>query len=327
MPDAPCLPRRLAVRSPNWLGDAVMAMPALEALRREREVEISILCQPKLVGLWKLLPWVREVIPIPGGILSTAMGLRKRHFEGILVLPNSLRTGLEAFLAGIPMRVGFEGHWRRHLLTHTRPRLTMAESHRHQALDYLELLFWREENLPAPQLPEVVKPGKPPITEPYFVICPGAEYGPAKRWPAERFATVAMILWNEGLKPVILGARSDIPAGKEMERLLTHRCVNLTGKTGFDEFLCHLAHARLLLCNDSGAMHIASLLRTPAVAVFGSTEDTLTGPLHPCVRVVREKPECSPCFLRVCPIDFRCMLEIDTPRVLAEARAALQNSA
>lgn len=323
MPEALCLPHRLAVRSPNWLGDAVMAMPALEALRHQQDVEISILCQPKLAGLWRLLPWVKEVIPITDEILSTASALRKRHFEGILVLPNSLRTGLEAFLAGIPMRVGFEGHWRRSLLTRTRPRLTMAESKRHQALDYLELMLWQEENLPTPVLPEVVKPEKPPIAEPYFVICPGAEYGPAKRWPADRFAEVAMSLWNEGLKPVILGAGSDIETGAEVEKLLANRCVNLTGKTKFSEFLSYIAHARLLLCNDSGAMHIGSLLRTPSVVIFGSTEDRLTGPLAPCVRVVREKPDCSPCFLRVCPIDFKCMMRIDTPRVLAEARAAL----
>lgn len=327
MAEQPRLPRKLVVRSPNWLGDAVMAMPALEWLRQQGDYELSILSPEKIAGLWKLLPWVKEVIFTSPSIWETAARLRAHSFEGAILLPNSLRTGLEAYLAGIPLRLGFRGHWRRLLLTHSRPRLSMKASRRHQAYDLLELVAGQNENLPEPLLPTVRIPSPPLISEPYFALCPGAEYGPAKRWPAERFAGVAKALAADGLKPVILGAGGDAPVASEIETRLEGRALNLAGRTNFESFLSYLAHAQVVICNDSGSMHVAALLGVPTIAIFGSTEPALTGPLNDCVRVVRERPECSPCFLRVCPIDFRCMLAIEENRILQLCREALSSTA
>jgi heptosyltransferase-2 len=163
-----------------------------------------------------------------------------------------------------------------------------------------------------------------PSQAPCLALCPGAEYGPAKRWPAERFAAAAnRIAAARGLGEVILlGAEGDRPACMEVARNLTIPHRNLAGQTPLHEFLAWLAHAGFVLCNDSGAMHVAALFGRPGVAVFGSTEQRLTGPITDSIRVVREHAPCSPCFLRECPIDFRCMTAVTTDHVVAAALAS-----
>lgn len=159
----------------------------------------------------------------------------------------------------------------------------------------------------------------------YLAVCPGAEYGQAKRWPAERFASAsAQIAGRFGLRIVFLGAKSDVEQVQEVKKELGERdCVDLAAKTTLNEFIQYLAHARLVLCNDSGAMHLAALLRTPAIAIFGSTEPLLTGPLSESARVLREPVHCSPCFLRECPTEFSCMRGITVERVLKTAEEML----
>ncbi|MFQ3671886.1 MAG: glycosyltransferase family 9 protein, partial [Verrucomicrobiia bacterium] len=157
----------------------------------------------------------------------------------------------------------------------------------------------------------------------YLAVCPGAEYGPAKRWGAERFAAAAgrlrQVLGVEGV--VILGGAKDEGEAGQVARRLGSVARQLAGRTSFEAFLRWLAGARLVLCNDSGAMHLAALLGVPSVAVFGSTEPALTGPLGGRVAVVREHVGCSPCFLRECPLDLRCMEQVEVERVV---RAGLE---
>jgi heptosyltransferase II len=146
-------------------------------------------------------------------------------------------------------------------------------------------------------------------------LCPGAEYGPAKRWLPERFAEVARTIGGEW---VLLGTARDAAIAAEIAGVLGESCVNLIGKTTLDELIAELRKCRLLLTNDTGTMHLAALLGVPVVAVFGSTEPRLTGPLGSGHRIVRHQVECSPCFLRECPLDFRCMKAVGVEEVLRE---------
>ncbi|MDX6765351.1 MAG: lipopolysaccharide heptosyltransferase II [Candidatus Methylacidiphilales bacterium] len=152
---------------------------------------------------------------------------------------------------------------------------------------------------------------------PYLALCPGAEYGPAKRWPAKRFAEAAnRIAAENNLEVILLGAEIDRPTCREVAHLLTVPHHNLAGETSLREFLGWLAHASCVLCNDSGAMHVAAMFGRPGAAIFGSTEPRLTGPITDTIQVVREHVPCSPCFLRECPIDFRCMNAVTVDHLL-----------
>jgi lipopolysaccharide heptosyltransferase II len=148
-------------------------------------------------------------------------------------------------------------------------------------------------------------------------LCPGAEYGPAKRWLPERFAEVAKSVGGEW---VLFGTAKDETVGRQVAEALGQNCVNLIGKTTLEQLITELRRCRLLLTNDTGTMHLATLLGIPVVAVFGSTEPRLTGPLGSGNRVVRHQVECSPCFLRHCPLDFRCMKAVTAEEVVEEIR-------
>ncbi|MFH1066551.1 MAG: lipopolysaccharide heptosyltransferase II [bacterium] len=308
------------LRSSNWLGDAIMTMPAVCALAQQLSpnARLSILAPPKLHEVWKLVPNVAETLPATPNLFETARLLKKRRFTSAVILPNSLRSALEVFLAGIPLRFGYKGHARRFLLTSAFSKIIPPSGIQHQKIDYLQLM--RLIGLDVSDeagLPVVARPLPPSLSEPFLVVCPGAEFGPAKRWPAERFAEAAdNIAVARGWRVVLLGARADEAQAAAVEKKIRAPHLNLAGKTTLAELVQWLAHARLVLCNDSGAMHLAALLRAPTVAIFGSTEPRLTGPLSPTVRVLREHVPCSPCFLRRCPLDFRCMNNVAVEQVV-----------
>jgi len=319
----------LLLRSPNWLGDAVIGLPAVQALRGKLPAgsRLSVLTPAKLADFWKVIPGIDAVIPTDPNLWITADAVRSFHFDAALIFPNSLRTGLEPWLAGIPRRIGFKGHQRKWFLTDTVPKYSRARGLRHQAWDYLDLaatlLGKTKSQDPNPKdIPDFspVSPSsviRPPSSTPYLALCPGAEYGPAKRWPATRFAAAAnRIARDRGLEVILLGAEGDRPACLEVARSLDIPHRNLAGETTLAGFLAWLAHAAFVLCNDSGAMHVAALFGRPGAAVFGSTEPRLTGPITDSIAVVREHVPCSPCFLRECPIDFRCMNGVTVDHVI-----------
>ena len=324
-------PFRIVVRSGNWLGDAVMSTPAVRAIKRGRpDVRLTVLTRSKLADYWKRVPEVDEVLSIEpqDSVFGVAKKLRGK-FDVALVLPNSIRTALEPWLAGVPRRVGYPAKWRRWLLNQTVPPLKpqqLCRPARHQVHHYLDLaksigadlgteqaesaMFQR--SVPAPAAPRTgygIKIG----------LCPGAEYGPAKRWPAERFAEVARAVaeQREDCEWVLFGMAADVPVGEEIERQLKGKCTNLIGKTTLSELMDRLAECRLLLTNDTGTMHLAAFLGVPTVAIFGSTEPRLTGPLGCGHQILRHQVECSPCFLRECPLDFRCMNAVTVEETVA----------
>jgi heptosyltransferase-2 len=307
----------LLLRSPNWLGDAVMTLPAIQQLTASG-IKPGILCPEKLTDFWKLIPGINNILAVQPKTLATAKILREKKFTAALLFPNSLTTALETFTARIPKRYGFHGHRRRWLLTRSWERPSPAKGYTHQAKHNLILLqhigLAADNELKFNPIP---KPARPTlITKPYLALCPGAEYGPAKRWLTERYAqTVNRIRAKHDLEVLILGTKNDQRTAARLAIQCSKPVRDLTGKTTLSEFLTLIAHSRLTLCNDSGAMHAAAMFGAPAIAIFGPTEPRLTGPIHDSVTIIREHVPCSPCFLRKCPLDNRCMLAINIEQI------------
>ena len=316
------------VRSPNWLGDAVMALPAVRNLKTMLgDGSLTVAAPEKLAAFWQKCPFVDQVIALekPRNLQATARQLRAGNFASAVLLPNSLRSVAEAALAGIPQRLGYARGGRGLLLTHDMPAPARNPARLHQRFYYLDLVT----ALGGPGDASLPKLRKEPTTVTgsrglVLAICPGAEYGPAKRWPVDNFVAVARhFIATREAKIVLLGAAADVPVAEEFARQLP-QVENRVGKTTLVEFMDALVTARLVVCNDSGAMHLASALGVPTLAIFGSTEPQLTGPMGARSRVLRHHVPCSPCFLRECPLDFACMRNITPESAIVVAEAMLR---
>jgi heptosyltransferase-2 len=378
MDNRPSPPRRILVRGVNWLGDAVMTTPALLRLRAQfPAAHIALLVPQKLQDLWRHHPALDEVLTFAPetGLWQTAKRLRAGRFDLALALPNSPRSALEIFLAGIPERAGYARAWRGFLLNHkvlpraervamrkrsaseakalaaakdqshpqepVRRVLTDPANLAHQMHEYLHLaaaLGASADPLP-PQLcvmPDEVAAAQKKFgvnLQPGLVLGlnPGAEYGPAKRWPAERFiATALAIQAKTRCTWVILGGPRDMATTAQIHAAIGAQgpTLNLAGQTTLRELMAVLKLCRVLLTNDTGPMHVAAALGTPVVVPFGSTSPELTGPGLPGDRrhhLLTADAGCAPCFLRECPIDFRCMQRIGAERVVEAVMAALES--
>ena len=319
-------PFRILIRGTNWLGDSVISVPAVRAIKRGRpDAHVTVAAPEKLAAIWKLVPEVDEVLPLPASSPFGIARLLKRQdaFDAAVLFPNSLRAALEVWLAGIPRRIGFAGHHRRALLNQVVPDFPRLGPIRHQVYHYLHIA----RNLGA-EIDGDLMPPQPTRNgvdgERIIGLCPGAEYGPAKRWLPERFAEVAeRVSGDRDVKWKLFGVAADAASGKIIADALGERCANRIGQTTLEQLVSELAQCRLLLTNDTGTMHLATLLGVPVVAVFGSTEHRLTGPLGDRNVVVRHHVECSPCFLRKCPIDFRCMHAVTSDEVVEKVLSAL----
>lgn len=356
-------PRRILVRGTNWLGDAVMTTPALLRLREKfPEARITLLTPEKLEQLWGGHPAVNKTVPFaPGeGVFAVARKLRAGKFDVALVLPNSPRSAIEVFLAGIPNRIGYVRPWRNFFLTQTvdpRPgvvkmRKRSAEEikrlvekgsetknqnpefqkNAHQTYEYLLLAAAMGAN-PEPLSPQLFvtsqeieaagkKFGLERISNPILGLNPGGEYGPAKRWPIERFIAAAEeIRQRMNCTWILFGGKNDAEFTNQIESALGSgsAAINLAGKMSLRELMALVKRCQVFLTNDTGPMHVAAALGVPVVAIFGSTSPELTGPVssgelkH---QIIKSDVACSPCFLRECPIDFRCMNGIDVERVV-----------
>ena len=314
-------PFRLVIRSSNWLGDAVMSIPAVEACKQGRpDLHLSILCPAKLAPLWRRVSAVDDVLAIEPGENPGHLARRLRcSFDAAILFPNSLRSALEARALGIPRIVGYPGHHRSWLLGQ-KPSFA-PDSGGHHANRFMRLVFHcgaPEQEAP----PSVTRSARRTSARPRIGVCPGAEYGPAKRWPAGRFAAAMREFENTtSADRVLFGVAGDAEAGETIERECGFAVGNRIGKTSLDELMDELGACDVLLTNDTGTMHLAAFLGVPTVAIFGSTEPELTSPLGDFHRILRHKVDCSPCFRRECPIDFRCMTRIEP----SEAAIALRD--
>lgn len=371
---APNKPHRILVRSPNWLGDAVMSMPAVVRLRQAfAQSCIAVLTPAKLAELWLHQAAVDQVLVFNPGdsLFRVARKLRSGQFDIAIVLPNSPRSAIEPWLAGIPIRIGHARPWRNLFLTarvQSRPHAyrmrkrptrdikklvahptdnttgPTPQSGSHQVYDYLHLMSCLGAN-PNPEAPALSVPEleKESFAKRFLVrpgtglspgsnlaaLAPGAEYGPAKRWPAKRFIAVANEISDRtGCRWMVFGGQADIRIADEIAAEVP-TAVNLCGRTSLTELIAGLALCQVLLANDSGAAHVAAAVGTPVVVPFGSTDPRLTGPSLPGDnrhRFLMAVVPCAPCFRRTCPIDHRCMksisIEVVVDAVLAAGFAA-----
>ena len=366
---------RILVRGVNWLGDAVMTTPALLRLREAcPAAHITLLTPAKLAGLWASHPAVDDVMTIPArsSVLTVSRRLRERQFTHALVLPNSPRSALEVFLAGVPERLGYARPWRNWLLTQALPaRAEAVPMHKRTVAEIQQLIAQPSAALPAgPQLPTRAhqiheylhlvaawgaspRPLPPMLSAVAFAdtglarhfppdsqrascligLNPGAEYGPAKRWPIESFAATANELYRQlDCEFMIFGGIGDVALAENLRARLTAplahgHVTSLAGKTRLGELMSALKHCQVLLTNDTGPMHVAAALGTPVVVPFGSTSPELTGPGLPGDRrhhLLKSPVPCAPCFLRQCPIDFRCLNGIGVQPVTAAVLESLR---
>ncbi len=330
-------PFRILIRASNWLGDAVMTVPAVRAIKAGRpDARVTILTQEKLADFWRSVAEVEEVIGIAAAetVFDVARKLRGK-FDVAILFPNSLRTALEVWLAGIPRRVGSPGHHRTRLLNQVfiPKRKTPVPRPRHQVHDYLALAEFvgAEVNgdlgivngrVPSiHQSPVTIHDCRPPT----IGLCAGAEYGPTKRWMPERFAeVVSAVRARTGCEWKLFGVDRDLPITDQILMAAGGPLRSFVGQTTLAQLMDELRTCDLLLTNDTGSMHLAAHLGVPTVALFGSTEPSLTGPLGPGHRIVRHHVDCSPCFLRECPRDFRCMKAITSSEVIVAVENALR---
>ena len=319
-------PFQILIRSSNWLGDAAMSVPAVRAIRAGRpDARVTIAAPEKIASMWKLVAEVDAIIPLPRSRLLPVVWLLRREpsFDVAILFPNSVRAALESWLTRIPRRVGYRGHWRRWLLNQIVPVPRKPGPPEHHSLRFLRIArecgadaFGSDRSRAGIgySTPKVqIAINRQPIK---IGLCPGAEYGPAKRWLPERFAeAVEKISAQSSVRWILLGTPRDATVGDQIAAALGDHCVNRIGQTTLDQLIDELRECRLLLTNDTGTMHLAALLGVPIVAIFGSTEPRLTGPLGNGHMVLRHHVECSPCFLRECPIDFRCMKAVSVQEV------------
>jgi heptosyltransferase-2 len=321
-------PFRILIRSSNWLGDAVMSVPAVRAIKGGRpDVHVTIAAPDKIAPMWKLIPEVDAIIPLPKGSLLPVVRLLRQQmpFDVAILFPNSLRVAVESWLSGIPRRVGYRGHWRSWLVNQIVREPRKPGPPEHHSLRFLRIA--RECGAETEKTSNVQRPTSNAqlagVYEPSTIdhqlkigLCPGAEYGPAKRWLPERFTEVAAkITAQSSVQWILFGTKKDAAIGEQIAAAIGDHCVNRIGQTTLDQLIDELRECSLLLTNDTGTMHLAALLGVPVVAVFGSTEPRLTGPLGNGHIVLRHHVECSPCFLRECPIDFRCMKAVSADEV------------
>jgi lipopolysaccharide heptosyltransferase II len=305
-----------------------MSVPAVRSIKRGRpDARVTVAAPAKIAAMWKLVAEVDEIISLPDtSIFANVRSiLREQPFDVAILFPNSLRVALEAWLEGIPRRVGYRGHFRSWLLNQVVRKRAKLGRIEHQAEHYLRIA--RDLGAGAVEKGfDVRSPLQhPDLHNRKIALCPGAEYGPAKRWLPERFAAAACAITEERpVEWILFGTTKDAALGETISAALGDRCVNRIGQTTLDQLIGELRACRLLLTNDTGTMHLASLLGLPTVAIFGSTEPQLTGPLGNSHVVLRHHVECSPCFLRECPIDFRCMKAINVEEVVAAVRELLE---
>jgi heptosyltransferase II len=320
----------ILVRATNWVGDAVMSLPALQAIReRFPRARISALAKPWVADLYGREAFLDEIILYSGeSPWRTGHDLRVRRFDCAILFQNAFEAAWIAWLARIPARIGYKRDGRQLLLTRAVSVPRPGEIPRHERFYYLELL--RRAGLidSLPRCEEIRLRRDPAATNGKRVIgvSPGAAYGTAKRWLPERFAEAAGELAKaRGASIALFGSKSERKLCEQVAQSLNgHQVVNYAGETTLAQFIELAESCELFLTNDSGAMHIASALGVPTVAIFGATDDTTTGPTGANARVVRHPVDCSPCLLRECPIDHRCMTGVSAGRVVEEALQLLK---
>ena len=326
---------KILVVGPSWIGDTLLAQPLFALLhRRHRDLALDVLAPSWSLPLVRRMPEVRRAIPNPfqHGELKLrerrrlGVELRDERYDQAIVLPNTLKSAFVPLFARIPKRTGYRGEMRWGTLNDV--RVLDEQAMPLMAQRYAALALDRGEPLPAelPQPHLIVDDAKRKATlaalgldtgQPGVALCPGAEYGPAKRWPPAYFAELARSLHRRGDAVWLVGSGKDQPIAEDIVRLSGGAAINLCGRTSLDQAIDVLASARLAVANDSGLMHVAAAVGTKLLAIYGSSTPAHTPPMSPLAQVMKIEIECSPCFERTCPLGhFNCMMMLKPDRLL-----------
>ena len=341
---------KILVRVPNWVGDAIMAIPALEGIRRARpEAEICVLARPVVADLLESELFANRILRYDfRGIHRGFLGrerliheLRREKFDVAVVLQNAFEAAWLAWRAWIPERIGYARDGRGALLTHAVRVPRKGEIPGHESHYYLELLRrsgWIEGSPAIPSIRLHVSQEALRVAEVGLrragargnawrcAIAPGASYGGAKCWPPDRFAVLADRLISECDADVIFfGAPDEKEIAARICSAMRSRAISLVGETSARELAALFASCSLFIGNDSGAMHVAAAAGLPVIGIFGPTEPQGTAPVTEQFTLIRETVSCSPCFLRRCPVDHRCMERIAVDVVFVAALKSRQS--
>ncbi|WP_438971458.1 lipopolysaccharide heptosyltransferase II [Methylophaga sp.] len=327
---------KILVVGPSWVGDMVMAQSLFRALKADKpNVIIDVLAMDWTRPLLQRMPEVNEAISMPINHGSFGWKQRKnlatqiaqKQYDQAIVLPNSWKSALIPWFAGIPVRTGWRGEMRYGLLNDI--RTLDKEALPMMVQRFVSLAYPASQATAAPsympplmqsESPRAAINPTPEAGQPRLILCPGAEFGPAKQWPPEHYATLAEHFLTEGWQIIILGSKADQKTAEEItEHIATDKqdnLFNLTGKTTLEDAIDLLGTADSVVSNDSGLMHIAAAMQRPLVALYGPTSPSFTPPLADNARILQIEVDCGPCFQRICPEGHhRCMQDLQVNRV------------
>jgi heptosyltransferase-2 len=332
---------RILVIGPSWVGDMVMAQSLLIALkRRHPNSQIDVLAPVWTFALLDKMPEVSMALAMPP-LARGQLGLRERiklgkslrahRYDQAILLPNTWKSALIPFFANIPLRTGYTGECRWGLLNDVR---RLDKSVLTQTVQRFVALAECSQPItvpacPAPQLRVKAENRQQAIDKfalqthgKILALCPGAEYGEAKRWPATHYAELARLKRQEGWQVWLFGSPKDAPVAAQINQLNNNACIDLTGKTNLSEAVDLLSLADVVVSNDSGLMHVAAALNKKLIAIYGSSDPLFTPPLSKDARIISLNLNCSPCFKRQCPLGhMQCLLNITPLHIIHEISA------
>ena len=340
---------RVVVRGANWVGDAVMTVPALRELRRLLPAaRITLATRPWAEGIFADADFIDDLLLLDDrrgvrSFMRQVSAWRARRFDLALIFPNAFEPALVAAAARVPLRFGYGTDARARLLTHALATPDWRST-RHEVFYYLYLIAALEHALTGTQTVTTREPAFAlsvsdarrhdagallhahgiKFDRPLVALCPGSTNSRAKRWPIVSYAALADRLIAEvGAAVVFIGARTELDVTEQVAAQMRHQSVVLTGATSLAETGAVLSHCDLLVTNDTGPAHIAAALQRPTLVIFGPTNPLTTRPFAPTAEIIREPPDCAPCMLRDCPIDHRCMTAITPAQVFERAQELL----
>ena len=333
--------KKCLIIGPSWVGDMVMAQSLFTVLKQHDPLlQIDVMAPNWSSALLERMPEVSEILDMPLGHgqlqlkqrYQLGQSLRHKHYDQAILLPNSLKSALVPFWANIKQRTGYVGEMRYGLLNDIRKLnksiLTMTVQ-RFVALAYPQEEMFAEQSIaldtiPVPALSVMsdniaiaLKKFQLNTDQPVLALCPGAEYGPAKQWPARHYATLAESKIAQGWQVWIFGSQKDQAMGTEISQLLANQAINLCGQTQLAEAIDLMSVSQAVISNDSGLMHLGAALGVPVVGVYGSSDPSFTPPLGKKSAMVSLNLDCSPCFKRVCPLGHTdCLEKLSATKVM-----------
>lgn len=337
--------RRMVIRTPNWVGDAVMSTPFLRAVRKNfPHTDISLLAKPWVAPVYANNPHIDHIIIYDAagrhrgfsGKFSLAKDLRKHDFDMALLLQNAFEAAFLTWMAAIPIRLGYDTDARKMLLTHPVHRYP-ALKRLHQIEYYLEILNGAKLAAVSSEMEIFITDAEKAqaiqhiraggcLEKAVIGINPGAAYGTAKRWFADRFAELSNRLKSiPDVCFLVFGGPGEEALGKQIAASVGNRCINLCGKTSLRQAIALIDQCRLFITNDSGLMHVAAALNLPQIAIFGPTDHTTTSARSHLSHIIRMPVACSPCMKPDCPIDHQCMDAVSVDHVLGLALKLLSD--